>query len=152
MLPSQTPKTVPPLSPVLLHSSAQSNLPDLDSEELHRQYFGERDDGSKDKNNKSILKGFLSGVISPWKPPNREACVNSQALGSCTNAHNACFQRGHSLLLREFLPFHNPQPGDHKKETQIHRLRFLKEKTNTQPKHKHTPTFIGWTTSRLFFY
>lgn len=70
--------------------------------------------------------------------------VNSQAQGSSRNAHNACFQKGIRLLLREFLSFQNPQTGEQKKKTQIHWLRFLREKlTHSQNTSTHQPSPAG---------
>lgn len=65
MLPSQTDtKNSITVITILLYRSAQSGIPDFVSVELLQQYFSQRDNDLKDKNNKSILKGSLSGVIS----------------------------------------------------------------------------------------
>lgn len=90
--------------------------------ELLRQYFSQRDNDLKDKNNKSILKGSLSGVVSHWKPPNGEACLPliPKPTDPLETHTMRAFKKGILLVLREFLSFQSPKTGEQEKETRIH--------------------------------
>lgn len=116
----QTPKTASPLSPSC-YRSAHSSIPDFVSVELLKQYFSQRDNDLKDKNNKSILKGSLSGVISHLETTKRGSLPLIPKPTAPLETHTMrAFRKGIRLLLREFLSFKSPKTKEHEKDPRIH--------------------------------